>query len=85
MFTIETFTPQEIEEMSSEALEKYNQKLMAGRESLKLESQVVMKELSRRASLAKFNAMSDEEKAALVQYVKVHAIGSAAKVSSPGA
>lgn len=85
MFTIETIEPAKLKEMSAQELERYNQKLMAGRDSLKLESRFVQQELSRRAALAKYDAMGDEEKAALLQVVKAQSVVANSKVSSPGA
>lgn len=70
---------EKLSEFSEEDLEILNQKLMAQKDAVRDAQRNVQAELSKRAALTAFNRLSEGEKAAITQHIRVHALASEAK------
>ena len=72
----------ELAELSDEEIEERNRVLMARKEEIREEQLALARELDRRAAVARVEAMTDAERAAIVHTIGVAGISSEERVGA---
>jgi hypothetical protein len=66
---MDTLTHDQLKSKTNDELVAHNQSLMEQKDAITMQQQKVKSELNSRAALAKFHAMPDAEKQAIVQHI----------------